>query len=95
MRMSRLCCCLKVSIPIEKAMSAYGDVLLAYEMNGEPLTRDHGYPLRAIVPGTTAARSVKWVYKVSCHPPSRESLPAPSRCTAGTSSVNDAGISIH
>eukprot|EP00191_Tetraselmis_sp_GSL018_P024677 CAMPEP_0177625942 /NCGR_PEP_ID=MMETSP0419_2-20121207/30380_1 /TAXON_ID=582737 /ORGANISM="Tetraselmis sp., Strain GSL018" /LENGTH=475 /DNA_ID=CAMNT_0019126945 /DNA_START=25 /DNA_END=1448 /DNA_ORIENTATION=- len=54
----------EASIPIEKAMSVYGDVLLAYEMNGEPLPRDHGYPVRAIVPGTTAARSVKWVYQV-------------------------------
>ena len=31
-----------VSIPIQKAMDHYGDVLLAYEMNGEPLTPDHG-----------------------------------------------------
>ena len=31
------------SIPIEKAVDHHGDVLLAYEMNGEPLSPDHGY----------------------------------------------------
>lgn len=37
---------LMASIPIEKACSPYGDVMVAYEMNGEILPRDHGYPLR-------------------------------------------------
>jgi sulfite oxidase len=53
------------SIPLQTALSSQSDVLLAYEMNGEELTRTHGGPLRAIVPGVTAARSVKWVGRVS------------------------------
>jgi sulfite oxidase len=53
------------SIPIEKAVDRRGDVILAYEMNGQPLPRDHGFPLRVIVPGHVAARSVKWVNKIS------------------------------
>ncbi|RFU25641.1 hypothetical protein B7463_g10692, partial [Scytalidium lignicola] len=52
------------SIPISKAVDPSGDVLLAFKMNGEDLPRDHGYPLRVIVPGNVAARSVKWLRKV-------------------------------
>lgn len=29
----------------------FGDVLLAYEMNHKPLSREHGYPIRVVVPG--------------------------------------------
>ncbi|KAK5168783.1 uncharacterized protein LTR77_006092 [Saxophila tyrrhenica] len=54
-----------VSIPLQTAVNPQADVLLAWDMNGEPINRDHGGPLRAIVPGTTAARSVKWLGKVS------------------------------
>jgi DMSO/TMAO reductase YedYZ molybdopterin-dependent catalytic subunit len=49
------------SVPLAKAMS---DVLLAYEMNGEPLTASHGFPLRAIVPGWYAMASVKWLRRI-------------------------------
>lgn len=42
-------------------MNPRGDVLLAYEMNGKPLTRDHGYPVRVVVPGVVGARNVKWL----------------------------------
>ncbi|XP_050293038.1 sulfite oxidase, mitochondrial-like isoform X2 [Anthonomus grandis grandis] len=52
------------SIPIFKATDPYGDVILAYEMNGAPLPPMHGFPIRAFVPGHTGARSVKWLKKV-------------------------------
>jgi len=52
------------SVPVDIAMGAHRDVLLAYEMNGQPLTRDHGAPLRVVVPGVTGARSVKWLTKI-------------------------------
>ena len=42
-------------------MDPKGDVLLAYEMNGKPLSRDHGFPIRVIVPGVVGARNVKWL----------------------------------
>ena len=51
------------SIPLAKAVS--GEVLLAWEMNGDPLPRVHGAPVRVIVPGYIGARSVKWVDRVS------------------------------
>jgi DMSO/TMAO reductase YedYZ molybdopterin-dependent catalytic subunit len=47
------------SIPRTRAMEP--DVLIAYQMNGQDLTPDHGYPLRAIVPGHYGMASVKWL----------------------------------
>jgi DMSO/TMAO reductase YedYZ molybdopterin-dependent catalytic subunit len=49
------------SFPKEKAMD---DVLLAFKMNGEPLTASHGFPLRAIVPGWYAVASIKWLQRI-------------------------------
>ncbi|KAG2183871.1 hypothetical protein INT44_008882 [Umbelopsis vinacea] len=53
------------SIPLCKALDEYGDVLLAYEMNGKALTRDHGYPIRVVVPGYIGARSVKYLKTIT------------------------------
>jgi len=53
-----------ISIPITKALDPWGDVLLVHKQNGQPLSRDHGYPLRVVVPGYVAARSVKWLNKI-------------------------------
>lgn len=52
------------SIPLTKAMDPRGDVILAYNMNGETLNRDHGFPIRCIVPGVVGARNVKWLGKI-------------------------------
>jgi DMSO/TMAO reductase YedYZ molybdopterin-dependent catalytic subunit len=49
------------SLPKAKAMD---DVLLAFEMNGEPLSASHGFPLRAIVPGWYAVASIKWLQRI-------------------------------
>jgi DMSO/TMAO reductase YedYZ molybdopterin-dependent catalytic subunit len=50
------------SIPY--ALSLSEDVFLAFRMNGEPLPRKHGYPLRAIVPGIYGMKHVKWLSKI-------------------------------
>src|SRR5438093_3941024 len=49
------------SIPLNKARA---DVLLAYKMNGSELPPQHGFPLRAIVPGWYAMASIKWLQRV-------------------------------
>lgn len=52
-----------VSVPWRKAK--IHEVMLAWEMNGEPLPRIHGYPLRVVVFGYIGARSCKWLYKIN------------------------------
>lgn len=47
------------SIPLERAL--HPGTVLAYEMNGEPVPRGHGAPLRAIVPGIYGMKNVKWI----------------------------------
>ena len=50
------------SVPLAKAMQS--EVLVAYAMNGRDLSRDHGFPVRAIVPGHYGMASVKWLTRI-------------------------------
>ncbi|MFE5943224.1 sulfite oxidase [Streptomyces sp. NPDC056480] len=45
-------------LPVAKA---FDDVILAYEMNGEPLPYDHGHPVRLVVPSWVGIASIKWL----------------------------------
>ena len=47
------------AIPLDVALDE--NTLLAFEMNGEPLPPDHGFPVRAIVPGWVGSNSIKWL----------------------------------
>ena len=51
------------SIPIEKARDA--DTIVALEMNGAALTKHHGFPARALVPGWIGAASCKWLSEIN------------------------------
>ena len=50
------------SLPRQKALQP--EVLIAYQMNGRDLSRDHGFPVRAIVPGHYGMASVKWLTRI-------------------------------
>lgn len=59
-----------VSVPWSKVKD--NEVLLAWEMNEQPLPKIHGHPLRAVVFGYIGARSCKWLYRI-------KAIPHPSR----------------
>jgi len=50
------------SLSLEDALR--DEVLLAYEMNGQPLPPQHGFPLRLVVPGWYGMSSVKWLAEI-------------------------------
>lgn len=53
-----------VSIPLRK-IRMEEEVILAWEMNGEPLPHIHGFPLRLVVAGYIGARSCKWITRIN------------------------------
>lgn len=52
------------SIPTELAKLLKNDIIVATQMNGVDIPRDHGYPVRIIIPGVVGARQVKWLNKI-------------------------------
>jgi DMSO/TMAO reductase YedYZ molybdopterin-dependent catalytic subunit len=50
-------------LPLDKAQSA--EVLIAYKMNGEPLTKERGGPARLVVPGWFGTNSTKWLCRLT------------------------------
>jgi DMSO/TMAO reductase YedYZ molybdopterin-dependent catalytic subunit len=49
---------------LEVAKAMHPDTLLAWEMNGQPLTAEHGFPLRLIAPGWASDSWVKWLTRL-------------------------------
>jgi len=57
-------------LTLQQAM--LGDVMLAYEMDGQPLPREHGAPLRLVIPDMYGYKNVKWVEQVNLVPKAGE-----------------------
>ena len=52
------------ALPLAQVADPAAEILIAYEMNGEPLSPDHGAPFRLIVPHWYAVASVKWLKRI-------------------------------
>ena len=54
----------ETSTPLSVMLDGKADCMLATHQNGQPLLRDHGYPVRALLPGIAGARNVKWLESI-------------------------------
>ncbi|TKZ21837.1 sulfite dehydrogenase [Shimia litoralis] len=66
------------SIPLEKAMD---DVLVAFKANGEALRKEHGYPVRLVVPGWEGNMWIKWLRRIEVTTQAIESREETSKYT--------------
>jgi DMSO/TMAO reductase YedYZ molybdopterin-dependent catalytic subunit len=53
---------------LTKPQSLLKDVMLAYEMDGKPLSREHGAPLRLVIPEMYGYKGVKWLNRINLVP---------------------------
>ncbi|EAQ24472.1 sulfite dehydrogenase [Roseovarius sp. 217] len=66
------------SIPMAKAL---GDCLIAFKANGEALRKEHGYPVRLVVPGWEGNMWVKWLRRIEVTDAAVESREETSKYT--------------
>jgi len=53
------------SVAVGTALDPMAEIIIAFEMNGERLPPDHGFPVRVIMPGFVGGRMVKWLSHIS------------------------------
>lgn len=66
------------SLPLEKAMD---DVMVAFFANGEALRKEHGYPVRLVVPGWEGNMWIKWLRRIGVYDQAVESREETSKYT--------------
>ncbi len=54
------------STSVTRERIAHPDTLLAFELNGYPLSREHGFPLRILIPGHYGQKMPKWLTRMEC-----------------------------
>lgn len=63
----------RTSTSLGRILNSENDVILCTEMNGQPLPRDHGYPVRVLLPGIAGCRNVKWLSAIRLLPAESDS----------------------
>ena len=58
--------------------------MLAYEMDGKPLPREHGAPLRLVIPEMYGYKNVKWLKGIDLVPQARATATGSSSATTAT-----------
>lgn len=66
------------SMPLEKALD---DVMVAFFANGEALRKEHGYPVRLVVPGFEGNMWIKWLRRIGVYHAAVESREETSKYT--------------
>jgi DMSO/TMAO reductase YedYZ molybdopterin-dependent catalytic subunit len=69
------------ALPLAHAADPAAEILIAYEMNGQPLGTDHGAPFRLIASHWYAVASVKWLKRIDPRSPTTCPTPAPKAST--------------
>ncbi|KAJ6103122.1 sulfite oxidase [Penicillium sp. IBT 16267x] len=55
----------ETSVPLRDILQADRDAILALEVNDNPLSENHGYPVRVVLPGVVGVRWVKWLDRIT------------------------------